>query len=140
MQQPNPHARAEGLVVQEWSDEVLVYDLERHRSHCLNRTAALVWRHCDGKTGVAEMASLLYRELNVPADEEAVWLALDRLGRAHLLKERLPLPANAARVSRRALVRKLAVVGGLAVGSHAGPGRNDLDWEPLHSLQPVRHR
>src|SRR5437879_10417193 len=109
---PVPRARNEGLVVQELPDELLVYDLERHRSHCLNRTAALVWRHCDGKTTVTEIANLLQRELSVPADEEAVWLALDRLDRAHLLRERLTLPASAARTSRRALVRKLAMAGG----------------------------
>src|SRR5207247_1758770 len=78
-------------------------------------TAALVWRHCDGKSGVADLAALLQRELNVPTDDEAVWLALDRLGRAHLLRERPTLPDNAARTSRRGLVRKLAMAGGLAM-------------------------
>lgn len=119
-QEPMPQARDEGLVIQELDDEVLVYDLDRHRSHCLNRTAALVWRHCDGKTSIAKMSALLQRELSAPAGEEAVWLALDRLGRAHLLRERLPLPMNAARTSRRALVRKLALVGGLALISSIG--------------------
>jgi hypothetical protein len=115
MQQPIPHARAEGLVIQELTDEVLVYDLERHRSHCLNQTAAFVWRRCDGRTTVPEMAMLLQQELSVPANEEAVWLALDRLGRAHLLRERLRSPIAASRSSRRMLMRRLAVVGGLAL-------------------------
>jgi hypothetical protein len=48
--QPIPEAWEEGLVVQEMPDEVLGYDLDRHRSHCPNHPAALVWRHCDGRT------------------------------------------------------------------------------------------
>ena len=111
----NPKARQDRLLLQEAGDELVVYDQDRHRAHRLNRTAALVWRHCDGKTTVTEIANLLQRELSVPADEEAVWLALDRLDRAHLLRERLTLPASAARTSRRALVRKLAMAGGLAL-------------------------
>src|SRR5262249_49065061 len=118
-----PQARNEGLVVHELADEVLVYDLERHRAHALNRTAAWVWRRCDGSTSASRMAALMRDELDIPADEEAVWLALDRLGRAHLLRERLLLPTNGARSSRRALVRKLAMAGGLAlVTSILAPG------------------
>jgi coenzyme PQQ synthesis protein D (PqqD) len=110
-----PRARDEGLVIQDLPDEMLVYDLERHRAHSLNRTAAWVWRHCDGKTSVAEMAALLHRELDLPRDEELVWLALSRLGRAHLLRERLIPPSKAPAPSRRALMRSLAMAGGLAL-------------------------
>jgi hypothetical protein len=110
-----PQARVERLVVQELPDEVLVYDLDRHRAHSLNRAAALVWRQCDGRTSVTEMATTLQRELGVPLGEEAVWLALERLGKAHLLQERLALPASVPTASRRALMRTLAMGGGLAL-------------------------
>jgi hypothetical protein len=43
-------------------DEVLIYDLKQHKAHCLNKTAALVWNHCDGETSVSEMATLLQKE------------------------------------------------------------------------------
>jgi hypothetical protein len=43
-----PQARTEGLTVRELAEETLVYDKERHKAHCLNRTAACVWKHCDG--------------------------------------------------------------------------------------------
>jgi len=110
-----PRAREDRLVVQELPDEVLVYDLNRHKAHCLNRTAALVWGHCDGQTTVAEMATLLRKELKSPVDETLVWLALDRLGRAHLLCERVTSPVGAQRLSRREVMRKFALVGGLSV-------------------------
>ena len=29
-------------------DELLVYDARTHRGHCLNQTAAAVWKACDG--------------------------------------------------------------------------------------------
>jgi hypothetical protein len=110
-----PQARNEGLLVRELADELLVYDLERHRAHALNRTAAWVWRHCDGKTSVAEMAASLHRDLGAPSNEEAIWLALQRLGKAHLLEEKLPPRVNGASSSRRALMRNLAMASGLAL-------------------------
>ena len=58
-EQSLPEARKEGLVVQHLSDEVLVYDQQRHKAHCLNETAALVWMRCDGKTTVVSMAQEL---------------------------------------------------------------------------------
>lgn len=110
-----PRAREDRLVVQELPDEMLVYDLSRHKAHCLNRTAALIWRHCDGQTTVAEMATLLQREVKFPVDEAVVWLAVDRLGKAHLLRERVIPPAGAPGLSRREVMRKLALVGGLSI-------------------------
>src|SRR5207249_1852852 len=100
------------LVVQEVADETLVYDLKRHRVHALNPTAPRVWRLCDGRTTIAEMAERLSRETGPPADEEVVWLALDGLGRARLLQERVTRPGDAERVSRRAVARKLGMAAG----------------------------
>src|SRR4051812_9076998 len=89
-----PRARAEGLLVREMPDgELMIYDTERHQGHSLNRMAALVWRHCAGQTSVEEMAAAL-RQQDLPASEDVVWLALDRLERAHLLQERLVHPAE----------------------------------------------
>lgn len=104
-----PRARKDRLVVQELADEVLVYDLSRHQAHCLNRTAALVWRHCDGHTSVAEMAALLEKEVKSPADEALVWLALDRLERAHLLREPANPPGAAVRYTRREVMRRMGI-------------------------------
>lgn len=43
-----PKSRRENIVVQEFDDEVLIYDLERDRAFCLNKTSAVVWRACNG--------------------------------------------------------------------------------------------
>ena len=110
-----PRARTKDLVIEELPDETLVYDLKRHKAHYLNRTAALVWRHCDGRTTLPEMAAILEEELDLPRDEEIFRLALDRLRKAKLLDGETNVPGEATRHSRRELVRKLAVVGGLSI-------------------------
>lgn len=80
-----PQARLDGLVVRELAEEVLVYDTERHKAHCLNPMAAAVWRHCDGQTTVAEMVRRLQQELSTPVDRAVVFSALAQLGKARLL-------------------------------------------------------
>src|SRR5688572_28712357 len=109
-----PQARRENLLVHELEGELVVYDRERHRATCLNPTAALVWRHCDGRRTVGDLATLLHEALNAPADENLVWLALDRLEQAHLLDGRLARPAALADASRRALLRKVGRTAALA--------------------------
>ncbi|HKI31088.1 MAG TPA: PqqD family peptide modification chaperone [Gemmataceae bacterium] len=104
-----PFARPAGLVVRELPAETLVYDLERNKAHCLNRAAALVWRHCDGQTTAAEMARVLREEFGGSADEAPVRLALEQLSRRHLLEQ--PLPAEPDRRGRRDALRKLAALG-----------------------------
>jgi hypothetical protein len=96
-----PEARQEKLVTQEVGDELVVFDLTRNRVHRLNRTTALVWRHCDGRTGVAELAELLADELELPEDERLVWLALAQLEKAHLLHGHMQWPADREKLSRR---------------------------------------
>ncbi len=110
-----PIARQDELVVEELPDEILVYDLKRRKAHCLNRASALVWSRCDGRTTVAEVTALLERELKIPADEAVVWMALDRLGGAHLLKEQVTLPADRTRYSRREVLRTLRRVAGISL-------------------------
>ena len=111
---PLPRAREDGLVVKVLSDEVLVYDLEQHQAHCLNRAAALVWKHCDGRTTVSEVAAILGIELKREADEEVVRLALDGLRKANLLCAAANLQTGSARqLSRRALIRRLGVAAAL---------------------------
>jgi hypothetical protein len=129
-----PHARKDGLVIKELPNEVLVYDLERHKAHCLNDTAALVWDRCDGKTTVTEMVDALQVESALPVDEDIVWLALDQLDKARLLEGPISRPSNKPRLSRRDAVRRIGIAAAipvvlsvlaptaLAVGSCLGTG------------------
>jgi Coenzyme PQQ synthesis protein D (PqqD) len=100
-----PRTRTDNLVVRELDDETLVYDTERDEAHCLNQTAALVWKHCDGKTTAREAVQSLQGTLGVSVDADIVWLAVQQLQRFHLVED---TPKKSPGVSRRALVLKYA--------------------------------
>lgn len=98
-------ARQEGLVIQEMPEEVLVYDLNTNKAHCLNQTAALVWKSCDGKNSVAEIAGNLEKELKAPVPEDLVWLAIDQLSKDNLLEKEIQTKIEG--VSRREVIKKI---------------------------------
>ena len=110
-----PTARREKLVIQEMAEEVLVYDLERDQAHCLNQTAAMVWKHCDGKTDAAGIAGRLAKDLRAPVDERIVWFALEQLGRDKLLEQSIVPPGAMAGMTRRQMVRTLGLAAVVAV-------------------------
>jgi hypothetical protein len=103
---PTVRARATGLVVRDLRDEMVVYDKELHQAHCLNRTAALVFRHANGHRTEADIAALL------GADGQMVRAALEQLAAAGLLE---PNPGMVVSVpdppfpSRRELMRQVGL-------------------------------
>lgn len=111
----NPLARTDGLIVKELVDEVLVYDREDDRAHCLNETAAFVWRRCDGRTTPRAIADLLGKEKNVKPDERIVWLALDQLQDRNLLARPVVPPPTLAGMNRRQMVRAMGIAAIVAV-------------------------
>jgi hypothetical protein len=106
-----PKARTLGLIVQPLEDEVLLYDKERHKAHCLNKTAALVWRLCDGTRTVEEIAVQLSTELQTRVSEEIILLALTQLSRRHLMTDRVVRSG----LTRREAMRKLGVGAAIAI-------------------------
>ena len=112
---PLPRARRAKLIVEELPDETLVYDEERHKAHCLNETAALVWKHCDGRTSVAQIAQRLEKKLDATVPAQVVWLALDQLNKSHLLDESVMRPAGVKQMSRREMVRKTSIAAAIAI-------------------------
>ena len=108
-----PVASNDGLLVRELAGELVVYDLERHEAHCLNRTAAFVFKQCDGRSSIAEIASRLQAEFEAPADEGLVWQALEQLDGARLLRHKPTPPPEPGGCSRRDVVRRVGL--GLAV-------------------------
>jgi hypothetical protein len=139
-----PRARSEGLVIEELADELLVYDLQRDKAHCLNSTASKIWKKCNGSRTPADIARRLAakprtivgepRELvpsrvsnspkiSEPAfdlcgqqlTEQVVWLALDQLSRNHLLEGRVPLPTAVLRISRRQALMRVGIGAAIAL-------------------------
>lgn len=78
-------ARQNGLVVQEMPDEVLVYDLDSNKAHCLNQSAAFVWKSCDGTNSVGDIVKEFESNGNGKVTEDFVWLAIDQLNENGLM-------------------------------------------------------
>jgi hypothetical protein len=108
-----PRARTDGLVVRDLPGEIVVYDLGSHRAHCLNRTAAFVFRHADGRRTVADLAVALAEDAGAAADETVVHLTLDRLAEAGLLAsgpvQEPPGGLSPAEASRRDAIRRVGL-------------------------------
>src|SRR5215213_6088797 len=105
-----PAARKSKLLVRELAEEVLVYDEEGHRAHCLNRTAALVWGACDGRTSVPAIAERVGAQLSTQVAEDVVWLALEQLSEFDLLAKGAAQKAQPSHLmSRRKMLRRLGV-------------------------------
>lgn len=81
----NPLARQNGIVVQEMPDEVLVYDLDNNKAHCLNQSAAFVWKSCDGNNTIGDIVKQFEATGSGKVTEDFVWLAIDQLGENGLL-------------------------------------------------------
>ncbi|HEX7140820.1 MAG TPA: PqqD family protein [Vicinamibacterales bacterium] len=106
--------RRSELLVVHMADETLVYDKRNDRSHCLNRVAAAVWEHCDGRATAEDIAALLSDQFGIPSKVDVVHLAIRDLDRAGLLDPRVDRQ-EVRGVSRRELGRRLARAVGVAV-------------------------
>ena len=120
-----PAARRTGLVVRDLRDEVIVYDVERHQAHCLNRIAAAVFRGADGTRCVDDLGRLLGEGLGRAEREAVVRMALDLLGQAHLLEGGSATHSRPLKdVSRRSALRQAGLGAALllpAVASIVAP-------------------
>ena len=108
-----PIARKTGLVVQEVPDEVLVYDLDNNKAHCLNQSAAMVWRSCDGNNSVADIAKLVETQAGSKVTEDFVWLAIDQLSENNLLEQQIK--TGFAGQSRREAIKKIGLASMVAI-------------------------
>lgn len=107
-----PIARTERLVIQEMPGEILVYDLETDKAHCLNRTAAAVWKFCDGKNTVADIRRRLAETSGKPVGEDLIWLAIDCLNESRLLENQPPVFVNR---NRREVIKKIGLAAVVAL-------------------------
>jgi hypothetical protein len=103
-----PIARKSGLVVQEMPDEVLVYDLNTNKAHCLNQTAATVWQACDGNKSISDIAADFG-----DGNEDLVWLAIDQLSENNLLETQVTSKFKGQ--SRREVIKKIGLASIVAV-------------------------
>jgi coenzyme PQQ synthesis protein D (PqqD) len=118
-----PQARSAQLLVQTMGDELVIYDRQSLRIRRLNRTAALVWEHCNGRRSVAELVTLARTKLAAPTLAQAsVERALDRLADSGLLRDATTRSPRIAPPSRRTgSRRKVALAHAPVVASMLAP-------------------
>jgi hypothetical protein len=104
-----PKARKKDLLVETIDSEVLVYDLRNSRAHCLNKTAAFVWRYCDGKTSIRELEGKLQKEVGAKDCQELLAVAMRELSKAGLLQQEIPSGDERQTISRRDLIRRIGI-------------------------------
>jgi Coenzyme PQQ synthesis protein D (PqqD) len=109
-----PRARSGNLLRADLDDEVVLYDPVRKEAHSLNRVAVAVWNHADGTNTIERLQRLASDEIGTPIDQEAVWLALRKLERAHLLMEKL---AGVGPMTRREVMGKAGKYGAAAMAT-----------------------
>ncbi len=109
----NPMARKTGLVVQEMPDEVLVYDLDTNKAHCLNQSAAFIWSSCDGKNSVMDIVQQFESNGRGKVTEDFVWLAIDQLNENGLLENKVA--PRFAGTSRRQVLKTIGLASVVAL-------------------------
>ncbi len=103
MEDQFPLARTRGLLCETIDGETVVLDRHSQKACRLNRPAAIVWRHCDGKTAIGDLTAIVQSELGLAESADAVVeLALQKL-------EALGLLETGAEITRRGAARKLAL-------------------------------
>lgn len=101
----------ENLLFQEVGGETLVYDLQRHRAHCLDKLASLLLEAADGSRDPAELAATVSLRLGREVAVEVAEVGLERLARAQLVSWEVPESISSPGPDRRKALRRLALAG-----------------------------
>lgn len=102
-----PKTRIENIVVQDFANEILIYDLSTNKAFCLNETSAMIYQLCNGKKSVEEISRILTNKLNQPITEDLIWLALDGFKKDNLLEQSEQFAINFNGLSRRQIIKKI---------------------------------
>ena len=109
MSQIKPKAKLNEIVVQDFGDEILIYDLRTNKTFVLNTTSSMVWQYCDGKNSVADIAGKMTLELKEFVSEELVWLTLEKFKKEELIEADKNLIPPFERSSRREVIRRVGM-------------------------------
>jgi hypothetical protein len=98
--------RPAGWFFEDAGEEVLVYDPERHRVHCLNNTAVQVWHLCSGARTVSQISAELDVGIDSASRELVARQAVAQLADLGVIETAGDLTP---RMSRRELVRRIGI-------------------------------
>ncbi len=97
-----PKARNNKILIQEIENEVLIYDLTNNKVFNLNKTAALVWRNCNGTNSV----EIISENTNFPVN--LILLTIDELQKYNLFEEEFVTNLPTDKSNRRKLLMQFA--------------------------------
>jgi hypothetical protein len=101
-------------LTRQFHDELLVYDAERHKAHCLNKTAAVVWLECSGDATLPEIAKKLKSYFR-SSDDTLVRLSVAKLGKAGLLEKADAVFDGRESVNRRYVLKRIRAMAVVAL-------------------------
>lgn len=101
-----PLALSDGIISQDYGNEILIYNLKSNKMFHLNETSFLVWQACDGKSSIEQISREISQKLRTYTSEEIVWLALQQLQQNELLVQDMKLDSDLKKISRREVIKK----------------------------------
>lgn len=104
-----PIARKSDIVVQEYGDQILIFDLKTNKAFDLNETSTLIWQLSTGEKNISEIVDSVSKKLNSPVNEEFVWLALEKLRKENLLENVNEIANLYQGLSRREIIKRGAL-------------------------------
>lgn len=107
MSKIKPLARRNDIVIQEFGNEIFIYDLKANKAFSLNSTSSLVWQLCDGESSVSEISEKLTIKLNDLISEDLVWLTLEKLAKEELIENNINFVNPFSDASRREIIRRI---------------------------------
>ncbi len=110
-----PIARQTDIVIQEFENEALIYDLKNHKAFCLNQTSATVWQLCDGERSISQIADKVSKQLKTLVSEDLILLALDELFRNNLLENIEKSYSFFSKQNRREVIKKIGLTSMIAL-------------------------
>ena len=84
-------------------------DLTKNEILCLNHTAAVVWKNCNGRNSIEQIAEILSAETKEIVSDEIVELAIENLKKANLIENESEIQTKIARLSRREAIRRIGL-------------------------------
>lgn len=109
MSEYKPLARKADIVVQEFGNEILIYDLNINKAFALNATASIVWQNCNGTNSINGIADQLSIKFKTIITDDFVWMTLEQLKKENLIEIETLEFTPFKGLSRREMVRKVGL-------------------------------
>lgn len=100
-----PPLSTQDIIEQNLGDEILLFNLKTNKALSLNKTAATVYKYCDGQTTLEKVCR------DEGLTKEIVYLSLKELEKENLVELAKDLLADLKNISRREVVRKVGTAG-----------------------------